>query len=93
MEIIKQELNQLETGIYLVTSTNCPTCEKLKDMIKGIDLASKVILIDAVKHQAICMEYSIVATPCLLDIKAGKEYDRMYGARSESAVLDFLKGE
>lgn len=93
MEIKKTNINNLEDGLYLFSTVNCPTCEKLKQLLNEIDLDQKIIELDAYEHQEICQKLGLMGTPCLIDYRDNSEYDRMYGAPSDKRVLSFLKGE
>lgn len=83
----------LEDGMYLFTTQNCPTCEKLKQLLNELEHGIKITELDAHQHQEICMSLSLMGTPCLIDHRDGREFDRMYGAPSNKRVLAFLKGE
>lgn len=93
MELNKMEIEKLTTGFYLFTTNNCPTCEKLKNLLKEVDVEGRIVELDAYAHQKIAMKQGLMGTPCLLDIREGKEFDRMYGAPSRKRVEAFLKGE
>lgn len=93
MKLNKTELDELTGGFYLFTTSNCPTCEKLKNLLKEIEVEDSVFELDAYAHQKIAIKQGLMGTPCLLDIRNGKEYDRMYGAPSRKRVEAFLKGE
>ncbi len=93
MQINKLQIEKLEDGFYLFTTPNCPTCEKLKTILHGIDLEVTISELNAYEHQAIAMNLGLMGTPCIIDYRDNKEYDRMYGAPSESRVNAFLKGE
>lgn len=93
MTITKQQIEKLEAGFYLFTTANCPTCEKLKMALKELDLEYEITEVDAYAHQNLCVELSLIGTPCLIDYRDNREYDRMYGAPSSSRIQSFLKGE
>lgn len=93
MQIIKKKLDKLEDGFYLFTTENCPTCEKLKNILNEVTVDVKLSELNAYEHQDICISLSLMGTPCLIDYRKDKEYDRMYGAASLERVETFLKGE
>ncbi len=93
MEINKKQMEQLVDGFYLFTTPNCSTCEKLKTILNGIELEVTISELNAYEHQEIAMKLGLMGTPCLIDYRYNKEYDRMYGAPSEVRARAFLKGE
>ncbi len=93
MEINKKQMEQLVDGFYLFTTPNCPTCEKLKTVLNGIEIEVTISELNAYEHQEIAMKLGLMGTPCLIDYRDNKEYDRMYGAPSEVRISAFLKGE
>ncbi len=93
MKISSEITNVLEDGFYLFTTSNCPTCEKLKTILNGLELEVVVNELDAYEHQEMAMDLGLMGTPCIVDLRDQKEYDRMYGAPSESRILAFMKGE
>lgn len=93
MNVIKNKVDKLEDGLYLFTTANCPTCEKLKNILNEIESTQELTELNAYEHQDICMSLSLMGTPCLIDYRNDKEYDRMYGAASLGRVEAFLKGE
>lgn len=90
---MKNKLTQLNDGFYLFTTEQCPTCEKLKTNIHELGLQTKVEELDAYKNKSICMELSLIGTPCIVDVRGGKEYDRIYGAPCVTRLQAFFKGE
>ncbi len=93
MQINKKQVVNLEDGFYLFTTPSCPTCEKLKLSLKEITLDVNVTELNAYEHQEIAIKLGLMGTPCMVDFRNNKEYDRMYGAPSEARVTAFLKGE
>lgn len=93
MIITKLQIETLEDGLYLFSTENCPTCEKLKNMLNEIKIDISIIELDAYAHQEICMSLGLMGTPCLIDYRDNREYDRMYGAPSVMRIQSFLKGE
>ncbi len=86
-------IKDLVNGFYLFTTQNCPTCEKLKGLLNEIDVEVKLTELDAYENQELAMEIGLMGTPCIVDVRDNKEYDRMYGAPSAVRVRNFLKGE
>lgn len=93
MPITKSKLEKLEDGFYLFSTPNCPTCEKLKQLLQEVDHGTQITELNAYDHQDVCMSLGLMGTPCLIDYRNGREYDRMYGAPKTNRVLAFLKGE
>lgn len=93
MIINKIEIEAVTDGFFLFSTVNCPTCHKLKQLCNKIELDVTINELDAYKHPKICQQLGLIGTPCLIDIREGKEYDRMYGAPSQARVEAFLKGE
>ncbi len=93
MEINKAKMGKLIDGMYLFTTPNCPTCEKLKGLLAEVDEAVMVTELNAYEHQDIAMSLGLMGTPCMIDYRDGKEYDRMYGAPNTNRITAFLKGE
>lgn len=93
MQIINSQVETLEDGMYLFSTPNCPTCEKLKQLLNELDFDITITELNAYEHQEICMGLSLMGTPCMIDYRFNREYDRMYGAPSNARVLAFLKGE
>lgn len=83
----------LEDGFYLFTTPSCPTCEKLKNILNNIETPSNLSEIDAYENQQIAMELNMMGTPCIIDFRDGREYDRIYGAPSVKRIEAFFKGE
>ncbi len=93
MKVNKSNIEQIETGYYLFSTNNCPTCEDLKDKLSTINNEDSVIELDAYEHQAICIKYHLIGTPCLLKCENGEETNRMYGAPNIERLKRFFKGE
>lgn len=93
MEINKAKIEKLADGMYLFTTPNCPTCEKLKGLLTEIELASNIIELNAYEHQDLAMSLGLMGTPCIIDYRDNREYDRMYGAPNINRITSFLKGE
>ncbi|WOO86835.1 thioredoxin family protein [Mollicutes bacterium LVI A0039] len=93
MEIIKTNVPVLEAGFYLFTTENCPSCEKLKSTVRELEVDTTLYEVEAHSHQEIAMSLNIMGTPCIIDYRDGKEYDRIYGAASMKRLEAFFKGE
>lgn len=93
MQLNKANIEQLEDGLYLFTTPNCPTCEKLKGLLAEVNEPVVITDLDAYEHQDIAMKLSLMGTPCMIDYRDDKEYDRMYGAPNVNRIKTFLKGE
>lgn len=93
MAIETVKVESLKDGFYLFTTTNCPTCEKLKNNIREIDIEVTISELDAFEHQQIAQGLGLMGTPCLIDYRDNREYDRIYGAASNKRIISFLKGE
>lgn len=93
MEIIKTNTEQLVDGLYLFSTPHCPTCDRLKKEMVQIELDVQVTELNAYEHREICQQLGLIGTPCLIDYRDNREYDRMYGAPSEKQLIAFLKGE
>lgn len=90
---IKKANDITEDGFYLLTTPDCPACNELKYNISECETEGIVNELSAYECEEICMKFSIIGTPCLLDIRNDKEYDRMYGAKSRELLESFFKGE
>lgn len=93
MELLNKKIDKLKDGYYLFSSANCPACEKLKNSLHELDGDESVIELDAYEYQAIAMELGLMGTPCLVEMRDNREYDRMYGAANEQRLSAFFKGE
>lgn len=93
MELIKTKIEFLEDGFYLFSTVSCPMCENLKGKLKNVQANTIVTELDAYDHQQICQSLGLIGTPCLIEIRNGKEYDRMYGSSNKTKLELFLKGE
>ncbi len=93
MELNSKVIEQLEDGFFLFTSPNCPTCEKLKNMLAEVELDIVVTELNAYEHQAIAQSLGLMGTPCIIDYRDNREFDRIYGAPSLARLTAFLKGE
>ncbi len=93
MKIINVKIEAMEEGFYLISTPNCPTCEKLKQLLNELEYDVIITELNAYEHQDICMSLGLMGTPCLIDYRDNREYDRMYGAPSSARILAFLKGE
>ncbi len=93
MNLNKQILNKLEDGFFLFTSPNCPTCEKLKNLITEVGLDITITELDAYDHAEIAQGLGLMGTPCIIDYRDNREFDRIYGAPSITRLTAFLRGE
>lgn len=93
MKIISDNVEKLEDGFYLFSTPMCPTCDALKRMIATVELDTILIELNAYEHQQICQQLSLIGTPCLINYRDNREYDRLYGAPSVQRLVAFLEGE
>lgn len=80
-------------GFYLLTTANCPTCNKVKEDLATIANKPVVYEINANDFLELAKILNVIGTPCLLNMKYGKEYDRLYGAPSIMKLEQFFQGE
>ncbi len=82
------------TKLKVFTQDNCPTCNKLKNLLKDMDIKEvEVIYIDQVLENKNEFEkYSIFKTPAsVLTNEKDEEIDRFYGAPQENKIIEFIK--
>ncbi len=88
-----ETVKQLEDGYYLLTTKHCQTCEKLKLMLNEIDLNVNICELDAQIYNKLCNDFSIIGTPCLVEVKSGIEMNRIYGKSTKDKLIAFFRGD
>lgn len=80
-------------GYYLLTTANCPTCSKVKELLNNLEDKPVIYEIDANSMMDIAKALNVIGTPCLLKMEYGQEVARLYGAPSVMRITKFFQGE
>lgn len=86
----------IKSGVVLVDFYGawCGPCKKLSPVIDSaadkLQGGKKIVKVNIDQSRALADRYNVRAVPTLILFKNGSEVDRMQGAVSEEAVLEFI---
>ncbi len=78
--------------LKVFTQDNCPTCKKLKDVLKDSTLKYELINKE-LKNKESFLKYNVASAPVAILVDDNQdEIDRFYGAKGLNEIESFLKG-
>lgn len=73
---------------YTPTCMPCKVIGKILDKLEGVEVEA----VNANEDVAMVDKYNICATPTLVFLRDGEEYERTHGMVTESKIKEILKG-